>query len=295
MTEQARLLGAALGADVEPFAQGGESRTFALRGRDLLVSVPSAWPDDVLPAAELERRATLLQRVEARVSIPVPHVQRVLPEEGLLVVGRLPGERLIDATPVRRGELRRPAAHALGTLLGELHTWDRAAYDDVAVVDDYSPEDWLQEAAATGARLARTLSPSQRRDVERFLSQPPPAPTAAVPVLSHNDLGVEHVLVAASGAPRVTGVIDWDDAAVCDPAHDFGLLLRDLGPDALDTALAAYAAAGGTALGIPARARFYARCKLLEDLAFGHAEGIGAYVEKSLDAWGWTFRAGPVD
>jgi len=30
----------------------------------------------------------------------------------------------------------------------------------------------------------------------------------------------------------VTGIIDWSDAAIVDPAHDFGLLHRDLGPAA---------------------------------------------------------------
>lgn len=294
MTEQARLVGDALGVEVEPFARGGESRTFLLRGGNLLVSVPSAWPDDVVPPGELERRATLLRRIEARVSIPVPHVERVMPREGLLVVRRLPGERLVDATPARREEVRRRAAEAVGTLLGELHTWDPAAYDDVTVVDDYSPEDWLRETAATAAGLAPTLTTSQRRDVDRFLAEPVPAGAATL-LLSHNDLGIEHLLVPTSGAPQVTGVIDWDDAAVCDPAYDFGLLLRDLGPEALDIALGAYVAAGVAAQDIPVRARFYARCKLLEDLAFGQDERIDAYVEKSLAAWGWTFRADPVD
>ncbi len=31
---------------------------------------------------------------------------------------------------------------------------------------------------------------------------------------------------------EVTGIIDWSDAAIVDPAYDFGLLYRDLGPRA---------------------------------------------------------------
>jgi aminoglycoside phosphotransferase (APT) family kinase protein len=34
-----------------------------------------------------------------------------------------------------------------------------------------------------------------------------------------------------------TGIIDWSDAALADPAYDFGLLCRDLGAAALDLAL----------------------------------------------------------
>jgi len=53
-------------------------------------------------------------------------------------------------------------------------------------------------------------------------------------VFSHNDLGIEHVLGTPATA-AVTGVIDWGDAALIDPACDFGLLYRDLGAAALPT------------------------------------------------------------
>ena len=70
-----------------------------------------------------------------------------------------------------------------------------------------------------------------------------------------------------------------------DPARDFGLVLRDLGPAALDIALAAYR------LGDPAslreRAGFYARAALLEDLAFGLETGRPQYVETSIAALDW--------
>jgi aminoglycoside phosphotransferase (APT) family kinase protein len=105
-------------------------------------------------------------------------------------------------------------------------------------------------------------------------------------VLSHNDLGIEHVLAEPDVAdPRVTGVIDWGDAAVTDPAYDFGLVQRDLGPAALDAALAAYARTGADPSGISERARFYAVCTLIEDLSFGLAQDRAEYVDKSLAAW----------
>ena len=77
-----------------------------------------------------------------------------------------------------------------------------------------------------------------RRPVEAFLEAPPPAGRWA-PVFSHNDLGIEHVLVDP-GTWTVTGVIDWSDAAIVDPAVDFGLLYRDLGPAATHAALGSY-------------------------------------------------------
>jgi aminoglycoside phosphotransferase (APT) family kinase protein len=84
----------------------------------------------------------------------------------------------------------------------------------------------------------------------------------------------------------VTGVIDWSDAAVCDPAYDFGLLLRDLGPDGLEAALAAY---GRPDPGLRDRTLFYARCAAIEDLSYGLESGRGEYARKSLDGMAWLF------
>ncbi|MFF2101185.1 hypothetical protein [Streptomyces sp. NPDC058202] len=41
----------------------------------------------------------------------------------------------------------------------------------------------------------------------------------------------------------MSGVLDWNDAAVVDPAYDFRLLHRDLGPVALCAAISSYRAA----------------------------------------------------
>ncbi|NLT05345.1 MAG: hypothetical protein GXY03_03445, partial [Solirubrobacterales bacterium] len=74
------------------------------------------------------------------------------------------------------------------------------------------------------------------------------------------------------------GVIDWADAAVTDPAKDLGLILRDLGEEALAVAHARCVAALPAAdPGLLARAVFYARCLALEDLAHGLAGGDERY------------------
>ncbi len=291
--EQAQRLAETLGREVRLEARGGESRTFRLAGTDHLVTVAPSWPLHTEPAAELIRRTTLQERIADRVTVPVPRPVRVVPEAGLVVVRRLQGVRLIDAPGPRTPAVQRVVASTVGTLLAQLHTWDPEAYEDLVVVDEYTPADWRDEAAELAQELAQVLDGGQRGDVRRFLAQPPPPP-AATPVLSHNDLGIEHVLISSTGA-AVTGVIDWDDAAACDPAYDFGLLLRDLGPEALDIALAAYAAAGAVPHEHAERAQFYARCTLLEDLAFGHAEDRPEYVEKSLAAWPLFFGPGSTD
>ena len=285
---QRRLLAEALGCErVAIVGEGGESRTFRIDGSDLLASVPTGWPEQTADPEVLTAQAELLTRIAGRVSVPVPRVAWVLPRVGCLVVRRLPGVPLL----LHREEQRQAAgvAAALGTMLGELHTWESSAYADVAPVDHQLPAEWRDETAAAVEEVRHVLTPTQLAEVRRFLADPAPAPSSRW-TLSHNDLGIEHVLVEPGAAePRVTGVIDWGDAAITDPAYDFGLLLRDLGPAALDAALAAYTRTGADVTGINERARYYAGCTLVEDLAFGLTQDRAEYVEKSLDGWERTF------
>jgi aminoglycoside phosphotransferase (APT) family kinase protein len=138
---------------------------------------------------------------------------------------------------------------------------------------------------------------AHRAAVERFLATRPPSPPRTL-VFSHNDLGVENVLVEASddGVPRVSGVIDWSDAALVEPACDLGRVLRDLGATGLAAALAALSSdepgpdePTGSREAVTGRAWFYARCLVLEDLAFGLDTGHDAYRRKALRALGRLF------
>lgn len=61
--------------------------------------------------------------------------------------------------------------------------------------------------------------------------------------LVHGDLHAGHTLVNRSGS--VTGVIDWTEAHVTDPAEDFTPYLAVFGEKALERFIAAYGAAGG--------------------------------------------------
>ena len=131
---------------------------------------------------------------------------------------------------------------------------------------------------AHGTSIAATLG--------GFLAAPPPAGGYTL-VFSHNDLGVEHVLV--DPAWTVTGVIDWTDAALVDPAYDFGLLYRDLGPDAVDAAVRTYRTSVDNIGALRERAAFYARCSVLEDLAYGLGSGQTRYVDNSIAALAWLF------
>src|SRR5512140_1583027 len=83
--------------------------------------------------------------------------------------------------------------------------------------------------------------------------------------LSHHDLALEHILVDPSGE-RVTGVIDWGDLALGDPALDFAGFAGACDAATLAALLAAY---GSVDDGFLRRAAWYARLAPFHLLHFG--------------------------
>lgn len=202
--------------------------------------------------------APLLAAIAPLLPLPVPVPIAIDAEAGCLVLPRVPGTPLLDVP--RAG--RRAYAAQLLAFADALHALNPGV--DVRA-DDLAPEDWLVEAQRTWVAVRGEVPASRREAVEVVLAGAAPAPTTRR-VLIHGDLGAEHVLVDAG---RITGVIDWGDAVIGDPALDLGRLMRDLGP----------IAGGGK------RTRFYAICTALEDLAFGlEAGGRDSYRTNALAA-----------
>lgn len=240
---------------------------------------PDAGPEARLTQAA--RAAGLRWAPELRALPPLPGqpagvtAHRLVPGRPLLEIlaargdGRAPGERDL----VRIGRQLGSFIAALGQLpAGEL----------ALPVDPPDPGEWLASTAAALDDARPVLHPDRIAAIERFLAAPPPRfPDVGHLVVAHHDLGAEHVLVDRSLA--VTGVIDWTDAAVTDPAADHGRILRDLGEAAHRAATIAWSSAAGPATTfagdmagaptggvspLPTRARWFARCLAVEDLAF---------------------------
>jgi aminoglycoside phosphotransferase (APT) family kinase protein len=241
------------GAALAELGRGLDNTAF--RAGDLVLRVAGG--------ADVLREARLLEVVAARVPIPVPRIRFADRTAGVLAYPLLPGRPLLGRDP--------PAglARRLGAFLRELHAIDPAAVAGLAPVEDTHPGDWLQDLDGP-AHLLRTLR----------AEAPEPGPRS---VLAHADLGAEHILEHAG---MITGVIDWTDAAVTDPALDFARPLRDFGPDFLADLLAAYGGPPGPD-SLSARILFFARCAALEDLAYGREEYTRA-AERSL---AWLFPA----
>ena len=209
--------------------------------------------------AGVAREAALLRLLVGELPCPLPAPVLVDEAEGVLGHRWLPGEPLLGR-PAPAG-----LASTVGGVLRRLHGVPVARLTDLRLPregDDLSV-------------LADGLTGPQPLVAEVRGTVPEPGPHR---VLVHNDLGAEHLLVVDDG--RLSGILDWSDAAVSDPAVDFGRLLRDFGPESLDGVVAAYG--GPPDEGFAARVLFLARCAALEDLAYGVATGRTDYSTAAL-------------
>ncbi len=136
-------------------------------------------------------------------------------------------------------------------------------------VDPADPQDWLDELTGPAALL-------------RVVAATKPRPAVDL-VPAHADLGAEHVL-ESGGA--ISGIIDWSDAAVTDPALDLALIFRDFGPGFLDDVMISYGRDGDH---LRERITFFARCAALEDLVHGRATGQQAHRAAAEYAISWLF------
>jgi aminoglycoside phosphotransferase (APT) family kinase protein len=243
--------------------------------------------DPTRRAASTRREARLLREVAARAPLPTPVPEFVLPDDGCLIYRKLPGVPLMRLPACRRLHLGVAIPRTLGAFLTAVHAMSVQQMADLADEDDVPLEQWRLESADAYAAVAAQLSTEQRRAVEAFLASPVPDERYD-PVFCHNDLGAEHLLVDPA-TWRLSAVIDWGDAAITDPAHDFGLLLRDLGARALADVIGHYDRDVDDRAALLSRAVFHARCKTLEDLAYGLDTGRREYVENGLAALTWLF------
>jgi aminoglycoside phosphotransferase (APT) family kinase protein len=189
---------------------------------------------------------------------------------GCMAYRRVPGVALQDlvvAGALDAATLRRLAGE-IGALVAALAAIDPADASEPVPVDDDTFTSWFAELPGFVAGVVHLLTPGERAAVERFVATPPPRAARRDELsFAHNDLGSEHVLLDPT-TWAITGVIDWSDAAVADPAAELGRLLRDLGADRLDAMLDGMGAVGPRRARLTARAWCFARCLVLEDLEY---------------------------
>jgi aminoglycoside phosphotransferase (APT) family kinase protein len=136
------------------------------------------------------------------VAVPVPI--RVGPD--WILTRRIPGEPFHTGADIR----------LLGELLAALHAFDveRARQLGAGTHDPRTDVERFRR------HVLPLLEPDEQASAEGFLEEH--AAAAYEPRLTHADLGPEHVLVERG---RVSGVIDWTDMRVGDPAIDLAWAL----------------------------------------------------------------------
>ena len=267
--------------------EGWDNIAYETRGEVILRF--SKEPDPLVRAARVEREAQLLRVVACLSPLPVPEPLFIRADQGCLAYRKLPGLPLVDVPLAERLAHTASISRALGAFLGALHAVPVDHLRHLVDTDDQPLAGWRTDAAELYRKTLNSVPAAHQASIQAFFDRAPPEESETL-VFSHNDLGIEHVLVDPA-TWTVTGIIDWGDAAIVDPAYDFGLIYRDLGPTALEAALSAYPGDPKLTPGLRERAIFYARCSVFEDLAYGLETGRQRYLNNSLAALAWLFPA----
>ncbi|MCA1699488.1 MAG: phosphotransferase [Actinobacteria bacterium] len=211
---------------------------------------------------DVEREARLLDTLAPHLSIAIPTPRFADAEAGVLAYELIAGRPLLGRlAPAGAGR-------RLGRFLRELHAIEPATVQDLIQTEDADPSVWLEDRDGPSDLVEIVHASRPQRTRQR--------------VVAHADLGVEHILERGG---TLTGIIDWSDAAITDPALDFARVYRDFGPSVLGEAIEAY----GALPAAMARIEFFARCAALEDLAFGIKTGRHEYATNAERSFGWLF------
>ena len=178
------------------------------------------------------------------------------------------GYPLLPGRPLLGGDPPRGISAELGRFLRDLHAIKPETVAAFVETDDADPAEWLIDLDGPADLLSVVRS-----------TVPPPSSQR---VVAHTDLGAEHILTDGT---TVSGIIDWTDAAVTDPAVDFARLYRDFGPTVVEQTMRVY---GGLA-GAHRRIEYYARCAALEDFSYGQQTGHEQYAKAAQRSFTWLF------
>ena len=271
-------------SSIELLGEGWDFRAFVVDGR-WIFRFPKSRESEQRLLTELR----FLEDVAALLPLSVPrYLFCGTPAEWFPY--HFAGYAMLPGTPAMSVELSHSALIAvavqLGRFLGSLHRFEVAHAISLGLrscIDDDTIRAAREGALTDLASVRQTVDDNLYQRCATFLrddSRLPPEDEGPLRVL-HNDLGDEHVLVQAETGV-VTGVIDWTDAAVGDPALDFARLWAWQGEAFTKVMLDEY--------GLPAdplmldRIRYRGVCTAVGTLFYGWRSGDDQYCNSGL-AW----------
>jgi len=170
---------------------------------------------------------------------------------------------------------RHEVARQLGVFLARLHTYpvDKAREAGVPEKRDLVVQ-WRYRSLEQLRRLdGLNVNPGLLR---RYLENDTPVSFEGAASLVHNDLWAEHILVD-SRSGRVSGIIDWGDTVIGDPAIDFACLYAWYGESWLENVLVHYT--GKLDAEVISRSRYLATCLAIHNITLGRDMGRVEWVE----------------
>jgi aminoglycoside phosphotransferase (APT) family kinase protein len=260
---------------IEEIFGGWDSRVFEVQG--WIVRLPRRPEVTKWVRAEIRLLAELADHLTSR----VPRFDLICDTGMRLALGhrKIPGAALAPANLEPAGAAL--LAASIGRFLGELHAFPagRAASllgaERSAAGAHVRHEVFIEDIRL---RVLPLFARAERSAAEGFLDEwHDPEILAFRPVLTHSDLGPEHLLCESH---TLSGVIDWSDAQVGDPAIDFAWLLHGTPSDFGSWVLDAYQ---GRVDGIERRSLFWHRLGPFHEVAYGLDRGDDRFVRSGLD------------
>jgi len=233
-------------------------------------SVRFPRPEAAWAIPDLERETRLLPTLETRVtSVETPRDAAVVRDPAGAFVAAI--HRFVPGSPPStrtiRGARRDRLATQIGAFLHELHAVPRSVAKRHGVRE---MDLWPDRYQPLIANSLPHLGPAGRAWLEaQGAAFAAAGGTSEAPrALIHGDIAGPHLLLDDDS--NLTGVIDFGDAMLADPALDFAGILNEFSWSFLERVLAAYEAAGGAIDGRARdRARFYIEVEPIFQIEYG--------------------------
>ena len=235
------------------------------RAGDLVLRVPK--PPFAWSVPTLERECALLAALEGvDFGIAIPRGMRALRDDSDALVATV--HSFVEGAGLkhpRRGAAREGLCADLGRFLSALHAVPAEVATDAGVP---SVDLWAERYRGLIDEALPSLPPASRRWLATLGEEFGRIGTRAAPrVLTHGDIQGGNLLVDAEGT--LTGIIDFGNAAVADPALDFAGVLNDLGWRDLERVWAHYD--GLVDADVERRVRFYMAVEPIYMVLYGEA------------------------
>lgn len=252
---------------VTPLGSGYGSTAYRVHRRDgdLVLRVPK--PPLAWSGRTLEHECALIEALaDVDFGVAIPRDMRVLrdPDGTLLATTH----RLVKGTALRdapRGFARQRFCADLGRFLSALHAVPAAA---TARAQVSNVDLWTERYRGLIDEALPTLPLASRRWLAGLGEEFGRLGTNRAPrVLTHGDVQGANLLLDDAGA--LTGVIDFGNAAIADPALDFAGILNDLGWRDLERVWAHYE--GVLDADVERRVRFYIAVEPIYQVLYGEA------------------------